>query len=321
MFLRIIAENVERRRMATIPSPTPTSVTATQLVRDFPEARRLVDKGPVHVTSHGRTDVVMLSPQDYSALTTQQQPDASHIEWKLSLVLDSIETHVMILDEQLNIRRINRHFAESFGVSADDVAGRNILNLGTRPADQFIVQRLGAVLRSGQPEVLVVPSPQDAARILRVTMKPWPGGVVLFAEDVTERERTGDRKIADDATDAAVDALGGVGFAHVQSNGVILSSTKALAHMLGSPADSLTGARLQNLFDPSCRSLVNDALKDTSSAQRCHEVRYLRHGVTLAPATLSVSPYWTAEHHACAAIVLHDPQFIARDCSSEDRAA
>jgi PAS domain S-box-containing protein len=316
-----IAKNAERCRMATVPQSTESSVTATQLVRDFPEARRLIDKGPVHVTSHGRTDVVMLSPQDYAALTDKQRPDASRIEWKLSLVLDSIDTHVVILDELLNIRRANRPFGEFLAMAADDLVGRNFASLATRPSDQFIIQRLTEVLRSGQPEVLVVPSSQDPTRIFRATMKPWPGGVALFAEDITERERSRDRKIADDATDAAADALGGIGFAQVQSNGTILSSTLALAHMLGSPADCLTGARLQNLLDPGCRSLVDDALKETSSDARCYQVRYLRQGVTLMPAALSVTPYWTAEHHACAAIALHDPHFAAQDCQAEDRAA
>lgn len=307
--------------MSANPSLPHASVTATQLVRDFPDARRLAESGPVRVTSHGRTDVVILSPRDYAALTTEKQTDESRLEWKLSLVLDSIETHVLILDENMCIQRTNRFFAESFAMPIEELIGKNAAALVNSPSDHFVVQRLSEVLASGQPEVIVVPSPHDQGRILRVTMKPWPGGVALFAQDITEREHFRDRKIADDATDFSLDSLGGVGIAHVQSNGTILMSSLALTHMVGSPADSLVGARLQNLFDPACRAIVSEALKATSSDSQCYDVRYLRQGVKLVPAMLSVTPYWTAEHHACAAVALHDPQYRKPDCNARDEAA
>lgn len=307
--------------MSAGPSQAQSSVTATQLVRDFPEVRRLAEKGPVRVTSHGRTDVVVLTPEQYAELTAGSQTDPSPLEWKLSLILDSIETHVLILDQDLRIKRVNRFFADTSSIPMDELIGRSLSTLIHKPSDQFILQRLNEVLRSGQPETFVVPSPQYEGRMIRVTMKTWPGGVALFAEDVTERETFRDKKIADHAIDASLDALGGLGVAQVQSNGTILSSSVALANMVGSPANTLTGARLQNLFDPGCRSVISDALKDGTSESRCYDVRYLRRGVEVVPAVLSVTPYWTAEHHACAAAVLHDPAFTITTCESKTRAA
>lgn len=307
--------------MSVNPIEAQSSVTATQLVRDFPEVRRLAEKGPVRVTSHGRTDVVILSPAQYAALSAERDKDHSRVDWKLSLVLDSIDTHVLILDEEMRIQRLNRYFSTDYATPPEYLIGRSISTLVEKPSDQFIVQRLGEVLRSGQPEVLVVPAPHREGRIMRVSMKPWPGGVAMFAEDITEREAIRDKKIADDAIDGALDALGGLGTANVQSNGMILSSSLALAHMVGSPANSLTGARLQNLFDPACRALIGEALADSSSESRCYDVRYLRQGVSVMPAVMSITPYWTAEHHACAAMVLHDPAFTITDCDSETKAA
>lgn len=307
--------------MTTTPPQSQPFVTATQLVRDFPLVRQMADQGPVRITSHGRTEAIILSPQDYTALTTAKQTDNSLLEWKLSLVLDSIDIHILILDETMRIHRTNRFFAESFATPVEELIGKNAASLVNSPSDHFIVQRLAEVLASGQPEVIVVPSPQERGRILRVTMKPWPGGVALFAEDITEREQFRDRKIADDATDLSLESLGGIGIAHVQSNGTILMSSLALTHMVGSPTDSLVGARLQNLFDPACRTMVSDALKETSAESRCYDVRYLRQGVKLVSAMLSVTPYWTAEHHACAAVALHDPQYRKPDCGAQDEAA
>jgi len=295
--------------------------TATQLVRDFPQVRRMTEQGPVRVTSHGRTEAVMLSPQDFATISSGNLAGSERLEWKLSLVLDSIETQVLILDENLVIRRANRVASETYGLPVEDMVDRPLSSLVATPTDQFVVQRLAEVLVSGQPEMTVVPSSQRPDRTIRYTMKPWPRGVALFADDITEREKSRDRKIADDATDAALEALGGVGVAQVQSNGTIISTSLGLSQMVGSTVDTLTGARLQSLFDPRSRTLLNDALKNTSSEGKCYEVHYLRNGVTITPAILSVAPYWTAEHHASASIVLHDPQYRMPECERSDRAA
>lgn len=307
--------------MTTNPSQSQSFVTATQLVRDFPVVRRMTEQGPVRITSHGRTEAIVLSPQDFEALASGQGGDNERLEWKLSLTLDTIETHVLILDEELNIRRANRILGEAFDMPPEDMIGRHISLLGNNPTDQFVVQRLTEVLRSGQPESIVIPSSHRPGRTIRFNMKPWPKGVALFADDITEREKSRDRKIADDAIDCSLDALGGVGIAYVQSNGTILSSNLGFSHMVGSPADSLTGARLQSLFDPRSRSVVNRALEEASSETRCYEIHYLRNGVTIVPALISITPYWTAEHHACAAVALHDPKYRVPDCKSRDEAA
>lgn len=295
--------------------------TATQLVRDFPLVRRMTEQGPVRITSHGRTEAIMLSPQDYSHMSSGNFVDSERLEWKLSLVLDSIETHVLILDENLNIRRANRVAGETYAIPPEEMSGKPLSSFVATPTDQFVAQRLAEVLISGQPEITVVPSSHRPDRTIRYTMKPWPRGVALFADDITEREKSRDRKIADDATDAALEALGGMGTAHVQSNGTIISSSMGLCQMVGSSMETLAGARLQSLFDPRSRTILNEALRGTSSEGRCYDVHYLRNGVTITPAILSVAPYWTAEHHASAAIVLHDPHYKQPDCERDTRAA
>lgn len=262
-----------------------------------------------------------MSPQDFAGLAAGSGSDSERLEWKLSLILDTIETHVLILDDEMHIRRANRPLLEAFTITQEEIFGKHASILISNPTDQFVLQRLAEVLRSGQPETIIAPSSHRADRVIRYTMKPWPKGVALFSDDITEREKIRDRKIAENAVGAALDELGGVGFAHVQSNGTILDSSISLSHMVGSPSDALAGARLQSLFDPRSRTTVNEALKETGSSSLCYEVQYLRNGVNVTPAVISVTPYWTAEHHACAAVVLHDPNFSPPDCKVRDEAA
>lgn len=303
------------------PSQSQPSATATQLVRDFPLVRRMTEQGAVRITSHGRTEAIMMSPDDFARLCTGHGVESNRVEATLSLVLDSIDTHILILDENLVIRRANRAACETYGIPMGEIVGKPVSTLVTRPTDRFLVQRLAEVLRSGQTETTIVPSSFRPERTIRFTMRPWPQGVALFADDVTEREAIRDRKIADDATDAALEALGGVGTAQVQSNGTIIVPSIGLGQMVGSTIETLTGTRLQNLFDPHSRTILNEALMGTSTEARRYDVHYLRNGVTVTPAVVSVVPYWTAEHHACAAVVLHDTQFGMPTCDRSDRAA
>ncbi len=289
------------------PAPGTASATATQLVRDFPEVRRLAEHGPVHITSHGRTELVMLSPDAFAKLAAPGDADAARLEWQLSVVLDAVETRIAILDQDLLVRRANPTLCSALGRDEADLIGRHVSTLSVHPSDRYVVERVAEVQRSGQAEILTVPSAQHEGRIMRIAIRPWPRGVAVFADDVTERTRLGDAQVATDAVETALAGLGGVGTAHVRSCGTILSSGRGLARMAGASAESLVGLRLQRLLTPQSRAMLEDVLH-REEPQRL-AVEYLRNGMTAAPASLVVTPYWIAEHHACAAVVLHDPDW------------
>ena len=71
-----------------------------------------------------------------------------------------------------------------------------------QPKGPPVPPELAEVLASGQPETTIAPSSHRPDRTIRFTMKPWPRGVALFADDITEREKSRDRKIADDGQTA-----------------------------------------------------------------------------------------------------------------------
>lgn len=272
----------------------------------------MADHGPVHITSHGRTELIMIHPDEFAALAQPGRSDLERLEWKLSMVLDTIETRVLILDGDLRVRRANKAFCETFGTGLEQMVGTNVSDMMSRPSDMFIVERLAEVLRSGQPESMVMPSTAVANRTIRIQIKPWPMGVALFADDITEKARSGDRAVSFKAADATLLEVGGVGMAHVQSHGTILYASRGLAQMAGTAPEALIGVRVQNLFAPRARPTVDEALAQVKGETTRYDVEYLRRGIKAAPARLIVTPYWTAEHHACASIALHDADWEAR---------
>lgn len=282
------------------------TATATQLVRDFPEVRRLSERGPVQITSHGRTELVMLSPGQFAQMAGDLTGDAKRIESKLALVLDTIDTAVLIFDEHLYVRKANQAMCQLVDSHEASLTGLHASALVTHPSHRYTIDRLAEVHLSRCAETLTAASARDNSRTLQIRIKPWPNGVALFADDITDRMRFGDLVSANEMMDNSLACLGGIGTAHIRSCGTILSTSQGLVQMAGSSRSALIGARVQNLFASRSRIVVNDALLNQSAEPQRYQIDYLRNGVNPTPATMVVTSYWTAEHHACAVIALHD---------------
>lgn len=297
--------------MTAIQSQEAFRATATQLVRDFPEVRRLADRGPVQITSHGRTELVMLSPDHFAQIADVGISDSARVEGKLAITLDTIETAVLIFDENLRVRRANRAICALLDTDEGQLLGLKAADLVSHPSHRYTIERLAEVRRSGHAEVLTAVSARDATRTLQIQLKPWPNGVALFADDITDRMRFADLQIANTMMDRSIAAIGGIGAAQVRSCGTILSGSAGLAQMAGVSQKALVGARFQSLLAPQSRAEAGEAILAVTDAPRRRVVDYLRNGVKASPATMVVTSYWTAEHHACAAIALHDAEWQA----------
>lgn len=297
--------------MGAVPSQEEFRATATQLVRDFPEVRRLADRGPVQITSHGRTELVMLSPSHFAQIAEVGAVDGIRTEGKLGTILDTIDTAVLIFDDDLRVRRANPALCALVDADERQLIGLPAAALVSHPSHRYTIERLAEVHRSGHAEVLTAASARDFTRTLHIQLKPWPNGVALFADDITDRMRFADLQIANTMMDRSLAALGGVGSALVRSCGTILAGSGGLAQMAGVAQKALVGARLQSLLSPQSRTSAGEAILDSSGEPRRYELEYLRKGVTAAPAIMVVTSYWTAEHHACAAVSLHDANWQA----------
>lgn len=292
--------------MTAMPSQEAFRATSTQLVRDFPEVRRLAERGPVQITSHGRTELVMLNPDHFAQMSDVGITTTARLEGKLAITLDTIDTAVLIFDEELRVRGANQAVCSLIDADQAQLLGLHATALVSHPSHRYTIERLAEVQRSGHAEVMTAASARDATRTLQIQLKPWPNGVALFADDITDRMRFADLQIANAMLDQSLAALSGLGTAQVKSCGTILAASGGLAQMVGVSAKALVGARLQSLLAPQARAMAGDAFLAASDQPRRYTVDYLRNGVTAAPAAMVVTSYWTAEHHACAAVALHD---------------
>ncbi len=287
-------------------SPAST-VTATRLVRDLPEIRRIAEHGPVHITSHGRTELVLVTPEVLAKMNASEPTglaDAARLDAKLSGVLDAIESAVVILDEDMRIRRFNQAFVEMFNTESDDLIGRSISDMARTPNGQFIVQHVQEVIRSKFGETLNMPAADQIDRQISIVMRPWQGGAIVVTTDITEKVKSQDQAMSRIAFEQGQAMLGGLGHVLVQSCGTIVWASQGLADMCGSTKDAMVGSRVQRIFDPGNRESVETALTSQSTKPKLLPARFLLSGTKMVPVQLAISSYWSREHHACAAIVI-----------------
>lgn len=280
------------------------SATATQLVRDFPEVRRLSERGPVQITSHGRTELIMLNPTQFARMSDSATSDTTRLDGKLSTILGAVDTAIVIFDEDLHVQRVNQAMCDLIDFDDASAIGLSAAAFIKNSSHRYVVERLAEVQKSGFGEMLTATSARGENRTLQIRIKPWPGGVALFADDITDRMKAADVTAANEAMQKAMASAKDIGTAHIRQCGTILSNCQGLAQMTGIPHRSLIGVRLQNLVTPQSRAVVSEALLNNSVEPQCYDVDYLKDGVASAPATLALLPYWTAEHHACTAAVL-----------------
>lgn len=281
------------------------SVSATQLVRDLAAIRTLATDGPVGITSHNRTELVMLSAQRFTELTANGfGSDPAELDAKLTTVLDGIDTHVAILDGGLKVRRINRAMRLTFGIENADLCDTPFANILPAANAPFIVQRLKEVAASGKVAEFDFPSIVLPGRTIHARMIPWPGGVAYFGDDITDRISAIERDLGLEALRTALTSLGG-GSGSIDETGKIVGADDGLAKLIGADKDQIVGRRFVSLFDPAQRAQIETAIGAFGKSQVI-DVSFLHKGVAITHARLALAPYFAGDGRSRLAFVVED---------------
>lgn len=247
----------------------------------------------------------MLSAQRFAELANGGgQVDPSVLDSKLTTVLESIDTHVIILDRNLQVLRINRSMRLVFGIEGENVRGTPITELLPPASSPFLVKRLNEVIESGKVAEFDFASSIRQGRTIHARMVPWPGGVAYFAEDITDRISAIERDLGFSALRSALGALG-AGCGSIDETGKIIGTSDGLGRLIGAEKDQIVGRRFVSLFDPAQRAQIEQAI-GTFGKSQVIEVSYLRKGVTIVHARLALSPYFAGDGRSRIAFVVED---------------
>ena len=285
-------------------SATSRSASATQLVRDLHSVKSMLTDGPVEITSHGRTEFVVLSKDKYDQLSALTDTDADRLDAKLRLVLGTIPSMVIITDRRLNIRRANRAWCNFTEINEDEVIGRNLRDVEDTTNLQYICVRAMNVLASGQEESFELSSAKRPGRLLSFTIRPWPQGVAIFSHDRTDEGAAAERLMRDMAFDDALFQVGGTGFGSLDRNGRVTFATRSLAVLLGADAQNLNNIALETVLAPQSRVKFREELQCASPGKSLLTIQYLHAGKEFSEGELSLVPYSSVHGQECFAFAI-----------------
>ena len=267
------------------------STTTTRLVRNLPDIKNMLDHGPVEVTSHGRTEFVLVPKDIYDRYKTMAGTDADRLDAKLSLILDSITTMIFVTDRDLRVRRANRPLCNYLNFSPEEIVGKKLLEISESATFRFVAARAQHVLATGQDDSFELASSFREKRLISFKIRAWPNGVVIFADDATERAEAGERLLRSEAFDEALAAQNDTGVFAITPAGEIVFATRSLAQMVGVPQQNLAGGNFFAMLDPYNRSELTDFLRSHGGATKRMDARILLKGSDYLPVVMTVSPY------------------------------
>lgn len=284
----------------------PSSATLTEVVRDMPRVRSLLEHGPVQITSHKRNEFVMVPQSEFERMCELSGSDADGIDAKLRVVLNTVSTLILIADRTMRIERVNKAFLDYFGYERGDVVGHQFSSLARTANDNYLAMLAQQVMDSGREKVFEIPSSHREGRFFRFTIRPWPGGVAFFADDITEQSRATEHIMQELARDQASKEIGGIGSGVVDSNGTIRSASLGLAVLFGVRRRLLVGASIYRVLSPGCRATVEACLQRRGLETETIEIDYLADGSRLAPARMACSPFSSGRLQDCTAFIIQD---------------
>ncbi len=284
----------------------PSSATLTEVVRDMPRVRALLDHGPVQITSHKRNEFVMVPQAEFERMSSLSGVDKKNIDEKLRLVMEAVSSCIIIMDNTQRVRRTNKAFLDYFGYRESDVIGRQLGSLAKTATDNYILTCIKQVQESGQEKRFEMASSHREGRFIRFTIRPWPGGVAVFADDITEQTRATEHVMQELARDQASKHIGGVGSGVLDANGIIRNTSLGLAVLLGVRRRLLIGASIYRVLSPDCRNEVERCLQSRGLKTETIGIEYLASGSEFATARMACSPFAIGQLQDCVAFIIQD---------------
>lgn len=268
-------------------------ISATYAARNFSNVRLKARSGPVIISSHNKDRQILIDFQLYESLSRRRQESGAfeRLNAKLSLTLDSIDTYVCILDNQCRIRRVNDALLAALGRDGAVLTGAPVEDIFTTPSFRYVIERIYEVVENQVASRFEQPSPLSPERILSFRIKPWLGGVGVFADDVTEKAISRENKVRVKALQTALGAFGDMGYGTIDAVGTIVDATQPFADLVGAQIDSIRGSKFVSLFGPGSRSTVEEAVRTADECQML-DVELLVGGVRVQEAKLALSAYW-----------------------------
>jgi PAS domain-containing protein len=261
--------------------------TATDFVRHFGHYAASSLSKPVYIAQHGRVGWALLSAAQMTRLS-ESESETTSLDARFDIMIDSISTIVILVDADFGITRMNcagrRHFQVPDG-GANPVNFRDLLHVNNR---DFIGDFCTRVLNSGDSETFEIESARYPGQTLHFQILPFPSGLAILADVVTQATRIRQFTSAAAAAELAIDATDSLGRGRVDVRGTITTVNDNLVSLAKSTADKIMGLRLPALFEQGSRTVVRDALDGVLSSGKAFSLQALMLDGTGSPMPVTI---------------------------------
>jgi PAS domain-containing protein len=219
-------------------------------------------------------------------------PGGAQDRMALAMVMDTIDTQVIMTDADLNIVRMNIAARHAMLVSEEDARGMPLDRALVDPSFHFILRAVERVRETGVSENFELDTMAPPLRTFRVQVECFGEGMVIFAHDITAQTQVRQRHAIASAYEELMDALPGLARGTINARGIISSASPALAELVQTDPGRITGMRIASLFHTSERGAVSDAVERLLGERRAFtmETSLQTGGMTTAPVMLSAVP-------------------------------
>ena len=275
-----------------------TTVTAAELSRNFGLWQDRALNGPVAITHHGRRKVVLISADEFSALSTEAQdegagaPGQESSQVSFAVVLENMNDGFLALDADMILRIVNRVAETYLSSSRDLLIGRPITAVLPQLAGSIFMDHIARVLRTGEIAEFEAGAIIAPGRSIAVRVFPHPEGVGLIFSNRTEYNALREQVGVLQAFRLMLNGQGMIGVATLNPRGVLVEINAGLAEITGFPVSELIQRRIVDVFHPRERAKITAAVESVFDLGRSMtlETAILVQGHVDTPVVLSLAP-------------------------------
>jgi len=237
-------------------------VTSADFVRHFGGWQERANKSPIVVTHHGRERLVVLSPERFCELASN---DAGHADphgaataqerlTELEIVADHVEECFVAFDHDLRIVRVNSGFCAYLRMARCLLEGRTIAEAVPQSRGSLASSNVDSALETGRSTTLEVPSLIYPGRWLRVKTFPFSAGSACLFRDVTDEVEARETVDVHFVTRQAMVTHGMVGRCVLTPRATFREVDAAFAALVGLEPQGMLRARFSDIFPANRRA-------------------------------------------------------------------
>lgn len=233
--------------------------TATDFVRHFGHYAASSLSKPVYIAQHGRVGWALLSAAQMTRLSETEIETVSE-DARFDILLDNIPTIVLLVDSKLQITRLNCAARQHFQFPEAGSISISLWKLLQENDRVFMREVCNRVLNTGDAETFDLESSRYPGRILRFQITPFPSGLAILADVVTEAVRIRQTLSSAVASENAIDIIPSIGRGRIDVRGRITSVNENFADLVQGTPEKVMGLRFTDLIQQSYQDSVNLAI-------------------------------------------------------------